>query len=299
MITIENDQLIVKIAKHGAEIKSVMDKETETEYMWQANSDYWARTSPVLFPIVGKLTDDTYYVDGKEYTMTQHGFARDMTFECTKEEKTIACFNLKNSEETMRKYPFAFDLLICYKLEGNRVDVVWSVTNPSENTVLPFSIGAHPAFNLSLYDAIDPEDYYLEFNDEIELASKKLNTQGQFSGEEISYGKSDSLRIASELFVNDALVFSLNPIQTIALKNVRNERAVIMDVSKFEYKQTEPLLGIWSPYQDGGMAPFLCLEPWFGHADTMDGPFELSQKPGVITLEKLESFSTHYGLIFE
>lgn len=35
--------------------------------MWDAKPEYWKRTSPVLFPIVGSLNNGSYRYEGKEY----------------------------------------------------------------------------------------------------------------------------------------------------------------------------------------------------------------------------------------
>ena len=298
MITLENEFLQVEIAKYGAEIKSVSEKQSGTEYIWQANPEYWGRSTPILFPFVGRLTDDKYLVDGVEYTQTQHGFARDNVFICTKQTEDTACFTLKATAETRAVYPFEFELIICYRLEGRRLDVVWQVNN-NEDQVLPFSIGGHPAFNLNLFDALETTDYYVEFQNDVQLTRSLLSTDGTFSGEVVDMGINDSFRLTAEMFIDDALVLDMENMKTVAIKNMKNDKSVIMDLSTFTYKDEKTLLGIWSPYKDGGIAPFLCLEPWFGHADTVGGPFEISEKPGIITLEKGESFTTNYGLIFE
>ena len=297
MITLENDQLIVKIAEIGAEVKSVIDKTTELEYIWQADAAYWGRSTPILFPIVGRLNNDTYYHKGQKFHLSQHGFARDLVFECDALSNTQASFVLKANAETKAKYPFDFILRVSYELENTELRVLWQVKNPSENETLHFSIGGHPAFNLKMFDADVVEDYYLLFDQAFSMQTVVL-ADGCFTDNKNNLGTSDSLRLVDDLFVNDALIFSDVPFEIVSLRNVRNSHGVEIDLSKFVYKNEKPLLGIWSPYKDGGIAPFVCLEPWFGHADFQNISLEISDKIGIIKLEANELFRTEQSWRF-
>ncbi len=298
MIKLENEYLQVEIQEHGAEIKSVLDVQTNIEYIWQADPEYWGRSTPILFPIVGKLTDDSVLVDGASYSMGQHGFARDMAFNCVEQTEAKAIFELLATEETRKKYPFEFKLRIHYTLIEREVLIQWEVFNPATEVKLPFSIGAHPAFNTTLFDADHIEDYYFEFDREIDFNAWKLNEHGRFGDEVVHLGKSDSLRLSPELFEHDALVFKTIDFQRISLKNMRNVHGLTMYLQNFTFKDEKPLIGLWSPYKTGGNLPFVCIEPWFGHADTEGGPFNIYQKPGIIVLEPEETFTTEYAIEF-
>jgi len=297
MIELKNDKLTVQIAPFGAELRSVSDDVTGIEYMWQANDEYWGRTSPILFPIVGKLKDDTYFIKNKPYKMSQHGFARDREFEVLEQETDRVKFMLEADDESLAQYPFHFQLMIEYKLEADKLGVRWFVKNLEKEKSMPFSIGAHPAFNLKMFDADVIEDFYLEFDKELHLASWQL-TDGAFGTDFVDFGTSDSLRLGAHLFKNDALVFANINLETIALKNMRNKHKVVMDLTNFTFGKAERSLGIWTPYVEGDVAPFVCLEPWFGHADTVEGPFELRDKPGIIVLGEEAVFETGYSLQF-
>jgi len=297
MVELKSENLIVQIAPFGAELKSVVDQVTGIEYMWQADDEYWGRTSPILFPIVGKLKDDTYFLKNTPYHMTQHGFARDCEFTIVDQTPHSVSFELVDNETTFAQYPFHFKFIISYRLKKDKLTVTWYVKNLEKEKTMPFSIGAHPAFNLKMFDADVMEDFYLEFDKEIHLASWQL-TDGSLGTEFADFGTSDSLRLGPDLFTNDALVFNKVDIQTITLKNMRNKHKVVMDLTNFSFKTAERSLGIWTPYQDGGTAPFICLEPWFGHADTVEGPFELVDKPGIIDLKDGDEFEAGYSLQF-
>mgnify|MGYP000352752556 FL=1 len=162
-IKLENESLELTINSFGAELKSITGKETGTQYLWDADEKYWKRSAPVLFPFVGSLKDKKFTVDGTDYPMGQHGFARDMEFELVSQTKDEAWFSLKSNDETLAKYPFEFVLEIGYKLSGSEIKVTWSVTNPAKKDLL-FSIGGHPAFMCPVAEQGKQSDYYLKFD---------------------------------------------------------------------------------------------------------------------------------------
>ena len=149
MEILQNDILTVEVSSNGAELQSI--RKGDVEYLWQGDPAYWGRRSPVLFPIVGSVWEKRYRVDGREYVLGQHGFARDRGFELVSASDTEVRYRLVSDEETLKVYPFGFCLEIAYRLSGNELDVVWEVTNPAD-TDLYFQIGAHPAFNYPDYD---------------------------------------------------------------------------------------------------------------------------------------------------
>ena len=142
---LENENLKVTINYFGAELSSIQKKSTGTEYLWNADPAYWNRTSPVLFPIVGSLKGKEFQYGGSTYPMGQHGFARDMEFSLLSATETECWLELSSNEETLAKYPFAFRLEIGYRLEDQKLTVIWRVINEDEKTI-HFSIGGHPAF---------------------------------------------------------------------------------------------------------------------------------------------------------
>jgi len=172
---LKNEKLTIEISEQGAELKSV--KKDGFEYMWCGDAKYWGRTSPVLFPFVGGLKDKKYRVGGKEYPMSQHGFARDCKFELLEENVDSVSYILKSNEDTLSKYPFGFSLVIKYTLVDSKVKVGWKVKNEGDGS-MSFSIGAHPAFNLKegvnyfgfdnkgdiTYNLIDGNGLYVEEN---------------------------------------------------------------------------------------------------------------------------------------
>ena len=146
-VTLQNNQIQVRIASHGAEMTSLVDLESGRQMLWNADPEYWKRHSPVLFPIVGSVWEGVYRECGKEFRLGQHGFARDMEFNLLSQDDQSAFFELTSSEESHKLYPYDFRLVIGYELSGKTVKVVWKVINPSDGEI-HFQIGAHPAFLL-------------------------------------------------------------------------------------------------------------------------------------------------------
>jgi len=143
--TISNDHLTCTIDSKGAELKSVKDRKTNKEYMWNGDPAYWNRTSPVLFPFVGAVKGKEYRYNGKTYEMSQHGFARDMEFSLISNTSDEIQMELTDTEGTLTKYPFHFRLKIGYQLNDRALTVIWRVENWNENDMF-FAIGAHPGF---------------------------------------------------------------------------------------------------------------------------------------------------------
>ena len=145
MIELKNEQLAIRVAEMGAELQSVKDSKGR-EYMWQAG-EKWPRHSPILFPIVCSVNNDTYMVDGQAYHLPRHGFARDTEFTVVSQSEEKVTLALHESEASLKVYPYRFNLAITYRLEGNRIHVIWHVENTDQREI-HFQIGGHPAFNV-------------------------------------------------------------------------------------------------------------------------------------------------------
>lgn len=283
---IKNEYIKSKIKSFGAELNSLQKCAEELEYIWQGDSKYWNRHSPILFPIVGRLKEDSYFYQNQKYNMSQHGFARDKEFEVVKNEADFIEFRFKSDEKTLEIYPFSFELYLSYKLEKNSLIVSYKVVNKSDDKML-FSIGAHPAFNWSLKEDEKKEDYFLEFEDIKQTKRYFLNDLGLVYKHIDLKIIDNKIALNEELFKNDALVFNDLNIKTLTLKNSNNEDFVKVDFNNFPY------LGIWS--KPSG-APFICIEPWFGVADDENSNQNFEDKKGIITLQKDEIFSCFYSI---
>lgn len=288
--TIKNKYLQIEVDSFGAELKSLKNLENDTEYLWQGDAKYWNRTSPVLFPIVGKLLDDEYIYKNKSYKMSQHGFARDKEFVLVEQNEEFLKFVQESDVETLKIYPFVYKLFISYEIKESTVKISYEVVNKSNDKMF-FSIGAHPAFNWPLADKSSNEnkdDYYFEFDnldEDTKLSAFPLFQNGISSKKlDIKLDKK-RLNICEDTFKNDALIFKNENIDMIKLKNYKNDKFIEVCLDGFSY------LGLWS--KPSG-APFVCIEPWHGIADFTNHNKNIEEKVGINSLEKDEVFSSSY-----
>ncbi|MCT7580039.1 aldose 1-epimerase family protein [Aliarcobacter butzleri] len=276
---IKNSFIKAQIKSFGAELNSLKKCDENFEYIWQADSKYWARHSPVLFPIVGRLKEDSYFYKNKKYSLSQHGFARDKEFEVVQNEANFIEFRLKSDEKSLEFYPFFFELDIGYKLDKNSLIVSYKVKNKSDEKMY-FSIGAHPAFNTQVGD-------FLEFENIKTTKRYFIDEKGLIYKNQDLNLENSKLYLDKDLFKDDALVFNDSNIKQITLKNIENKSRVKVEFDNFPY------LGIWSKPND---APFVCIEPWFGVADEENANQKIEDKKGILSLEKEEEFFCFYTI---
>ena len=253
------------ISYHGAELKSF--KRNDEEHIFQADPEFWPRSSPVLFPIVGALNNKKIRINDKEYSMSQHGFARDTDFKLLEKDENSCTFYLRSSEETKQVYPFDFELRIEYVLKQNRLTVSWRIINIGTETMY-FSIGAHPAF------CCEPCNASVRlFKDGRRLNSfENLGYEaGTLNGQKNTVSLDDGrLFYEHNTFDNDAYIIGDRQVDTAELLDKDGTRLVTV---RFE----TPALGIWSP--TGKDAPFICIEPWYGLPDPKGFDGDFSEKP--------------------
>ncbi|MEY4835140.1 MAG: hypothetical protein RI980_1255 [Bacteroidota bacterium] len=272
IVTISNETLTATINTLGAELISLV--KNNKNYIWNIDETYWNKTSPVLFPVVGRLKYDSYSFNGKTYQLPRHGFARNMEFSFDKKSDSQVIFELNETEATKAIYPFTFKLLLAYTLIGNELVMEYFVRNHSDE-VLPFSIGAHPAF------AIEGnfENYSLQFNKEDLFETHHLENESFNGKSTLLETKNNTIALNYTLFEKDALVFKQLNSNEVTLKN--KDKAIL----KVNYDHF-PYLGIWTKQK----APFLCIEPWCGLADSSNHKGDLEEKEGINHLPAREDF---------
>ena len=270
MITLSNNLITVRIAEHGAELQSI--RAGGHEYLWQGDPKYWGRRSPVLFPFVGRVWNDVYRHRGVEYPMGQHGFARDMDFIVKEQTATEATFSLSSTPETLAKYPFAFNLEISYRLDGNRITVEWTVKNDGEED-MHFQIGAHPAFYYRDLDTSAMQRGYLH----IETDRKPLQyiyptEKGCTPCIRRSLDLPDGcMEITTETFACDTYIFDNAQVTRLALADRQQRPYIALSFHT-------PLVAVWSPSAAHPDVPFVCLEPWYGRCDRVGYDGELADR---------------------
>ena len=281
MIELKNEQLAILVAEKGAELQSVKDGDGR-EYLWQAGPA-WPRHSPILFPIVCSVNDETYLVDGQEYHLPRHGFARDMDFTLISRTQDKVTLALHDSEATLQVYPFRFNLAVTYRLEANKLHVIWHVENTDDREI-HFQIGGHPAFNVPGGKL----DGTIKLDNEDPMDALKSYADGSHDMVEVPLdADSGILEINNSLFRNDSVKIHKSQTRRAMLMDTNGEPAVTVD-----YKT--PVCAFWSPF--GKEAPFVCIEPWYGIGDPRGFKGEFKDKPLMNHLLPGASFMSKYTI---
>jgi galactose mutarotase-like enzyme len=271
MSILENEVLRVEVATRGAELQSILNKVLGMEYLWNGNPLFWAKKSPILFPIVGSLKNNTYFYQGKSYQLPRHGFARDMEFEVEKQSSKEITFLLRSNAETKMNYPFDFEFRIRYQILGDELSTEYLVSNTGSGLLL-FSVGGHPAFRLPLTSDTAFSDYHLRFEERENLSRWPISKEGLIQTQPIPVLEdSNRLNLLKSLFYQDALVFKYPASSEISLLSGKTLHGIQFQMGEF------PFLGIWSSKD----ADFICIEPWCGIADSVNSTQQLEQKEGI------------------
>lgn len=272
LITITNKTLSAVINTKGAELIKL--EKNNVNYIWEVDTAYWNKTSPVLFPIVGALKENKYTINDNVYSLPRHGFARDMEFVVEKQTDNQVIFTLSSTEETKENYPFDFNFKMAYTLVESELVIEYLVQNLN-NEVLPFSLGAHPAFTIEG----DLSDYSLEFNKDEIFVSTPLEKDLLLNENMVIESYKNEIKLNYDLFANDALVFKSLKSDEVVLKHLNTPLFKLI----FEFF---PHLGIWTKEN----APFLCIEPWCGYADIENHNGDFMEKEGIQLVQPNENF---------
>lgn len=282
--TLRSPELSAVISTQGAELQSL--KMTDgLELLWQADPKVWARHAPHLFPIVGRLKNDTLRHAGKTYSMTPHGFARDSEFICAEHSATLCTLLLKDSEQTRARYPFAFELRITHALQGNTLVITYTLRNPAHAELLA-SVGTHPAFNWPLKTGIERTAHRMTFERD-EPAPIRRVAGGLIKAQTFPTPvKNRVLALDDALFVDDVIIF--DPLNSRALTyTAPGAPQIRVDFPDFPY------LGIWTKPGAG----FVCIEPWQGHASPEEFDGEFRDKPGVVAIAPQDERTWQYKVV--
>lgn len=281
MIELKNEALTICVAEMGAELQSIKDREGR-EYMWQAG-EQWPRHSPILFPIVCSVNNNTYVVDGKEYHLPRHGFARDTQFTVISQTREKVTLALHDTDETLQVYPYHFNLAVTYRLEGNKVHVIWHVEN-TDTREIHFQIGGHPAFKVPGGKL----EGLVKLDNEEPLDVLKSYADGSHDMVEIPLEADRGvMEINNNFFRNDSVKIHKSQTRRAMLMDTNGKPAVTVD-----YKA--PVCAFWSPY--GKQAPFVCIEPWYGIGDPRGFKGEFKDKPLMNHLLPGASFMSRYSI---
>ncbi len=285
--SIQNQYLKITVNEIGAELSSIESTKTGQRFMWDGNPDIWPNHSPVLFPIVGGLKENTYHYHGQSYSLPRHGFIRNnKKIKLTEQTESSLTFGLTFDDESLSVYPFEFEFAITYTLFGNRVVVSNLVKNHGHQEML-FSVGAHPAFRCPVHEGEEYEDYYLEFEHVETDSTWVLTSDGLVSDESKPVlHNTNILHLNRTLFNQDALIFKNLKSRQVSLRSTKSSQVVTLHYEDFPY------LGIWAKPN----AHFVCIEPWLGIADSADTDQNLENKESILTLKGKHHFTAAYSI---
>lgn len=276
------DDLEIVVNSKGAEQEHLYYR--GKDYM-RVRDDFWNRKAPVLFPIVGKLRDLKTYINGELFSMPQHGFARDLEFELFKQEANRVILFHSYDDETLRVYPYKFQLYIEYRIEGKKLKVRYNVVNKGKEN-MHFNIGGHPGFKLPMYENDKFEDYSVIFDETESWEAPTVSSNGTLNFKDtISYKNIDRIDLNYKYFEIDAIVIPNIKSRKVKLVNKENKGI------EFAYKNFNTL-AIWTRPN----APFVCLEPWRGYADHNDSDYDFLKKDDLVTLRSNESYTFGYDI---
>lgn len=278
VVTIQNGELSASIDSKGAQLMSLAL--AGNEYLWQGDPRWWAKRAPILFPIVGSLRDGRAVSEQGEISLGRHGFARDVEHEVVAQDESSVTFEIRDTPQTREKFPYAFRLNMTYALTGEaNLTQTFRVENTGDVT-LPFSVGGHPAFNVPAPGTANERfaDYEIAFTDPWTCEAPKIAEGGllTYDTAALAVDHSDTMPLAHELFVDDAVMLTDVPGGTLTLRSRVSGHGVRIDFADFKY------IGIWSALGD---APFVALEPWTGHATLTSEDDVFEHKRDITLLE--------------
>ena len=287
-LTIENKHLRVKISTLGAEIISIYNKDQHLEHIWKGEKASWNQHAPILFPIVGKLKNKQYQLDGKTYKMKNHGFASHRKFKLFKKTRNKVTLQLQSDEVSLKIYPYQFVLQATYQLKGTQVCIHYTVKN-TDNKDLFFSIGAHPGFSIPLQANETYNDYYIEFQKkETHISRLPLTPKGFLSHtQKTNYtNNSNKIALSHQLFKDRVVILDGITSKWLKIKSDNAKIALKIGIKNFNF------VGLWTSHKKD--APFVCVEPWHGITDYSDTTGNLKVKKGIQKLKSGKKFDMRY-----
>ncbi len=283
-MTIQNLFIRAEISAQGAELRR-FGTGTGLDLLWHGDPNVWPRTSPILFPVVGRCKEDRIRVGGREFLMPKHGLVRDARWELVLASRESCTFALENTVGSLESYPFPFELSITHTLEDWTLRVSTEVVNRGSES-MPFALGAHPAFRWPLSPNVPKEAHRIVFERVEEAPVRRLNGEGLLRTEtQPSPVRGQVLHLDDSLFEQDALIFDALTSHAVRLEA---PGCPALQVDWAGYRQ----LGLWS--KPG--ANFLCIEPWFGMPSREDEACAFAERPSLFTLEPGKRQAFHWSV---
>ena len=282
---LENERYLVTFTTKGGETESFTDKQTGIQYMYQGDTPYWGGSNPTLFPIVGSTFTKDYEIDGKKYAMKNHGLIRYAQLHEIDGEADEVVMALDSDEQTLAKYPFSFHYEIHYRLDGGRLTVTYFITNTGERE-MPFSFGLHPGFRCPLCEGERFEDYVVRFAVPEEMTQLVMDLSGKTPYENVSVSLQE-IPCDYALFEKYSTLIYRGMKSTSVTLQGKQGHGVKMEIGGY------PLFAVWTAATN---APFICLEPWYGHSDFSAVNEDFYHREGTQILSPGKTFTTAYAI---
>ena len=285
----ENEYLSIEINEEGGCLKSIFDKKRNQELLYQPHPDSWKGQDVFIFPFIARLKDQTYTIDGKEYSMKNHGLLRYMKATLSLEKNKDIKATFESNEETLKQYPFLFRAYGLYHLEKNTLEVSYHIFNLSDRD-MPFEVGAHPAFRLPgvrKEEEFDISGNVIRFRKRMHLRRIAQEETASFNLGEVKYRHTDSIPLSRKLFQEiPTLILKAEDIDQVTLEKKDGTKLVI-------HKGNIPYLAIWS---DKAYGDYVAIEPWDGLPDYVDAKKEMSEKKAISILKPKKEYTFRYQM---
>ena len=287
MITISNESLRVSISTKGAEVQSIQDVNTQREYIWSGDAQWWSGHSPILFPIVGGMWNGTCRIDGEEISIPKHGIVRRAEWTAIDVQPSQATFAINSTVASSKSYPFAFNLQVTYTLEGRKLTASFKVKNLS-GCDLWFQLGGHPAINLPNWDERDAVDGYLKIEGKTDHVLR-AGEQGCLEPQQynVPLNEQSLIPISVNTFSNEALIFDESQVKA----------AIVMDKNANPIARVESSAPVWLFWQPQGVhTPFVCCEPWYGLCDHQGFEGKIEERPYINCAHSGDTWEGYYAI---
>lgn len=282
---LENERYIVTFVEKGGEIQSFTDKETGIQYMWQGNEEHWSGKNPSLFPMVGNTYTQNYEIDGKRYAMKNHGLIRYADLHCMKNDGKQVVMELNSDDHTKKQYPFDFHYEIAYELKDNMLTITYHITNTGDS-VMPFSFGLHPGFNCPLCEGESFEDYSMRFSNPEKMQQLVFDINKKEDYKLINV-ELEEIPCNYDVFEKYATLIYKGAKSAYLTLEGKKGHGVKLSIAGYPY------LALWTAKKG---APFVCLEPWYGHADFSEVKEDFYHREGTMLLSPQKTFTTAYTI---
>ena len=285
---IHNEFLSVKIEDAGAQLASVKDR-TGTEYLWQGDPDIWPRRAPLLFPIIARLKDNRYLLEGEAWTIPTHGFCRSAPFTVAEQAEDRISFRYRDTEETRKVYPFAFSLTVAYHLEGRSLKKTHTVENPG-NKPMPYELGGHDGWRAPIGGGERMDDYAIRFPGVEEIQPYGMDAENMITPKtEIYRLNNGRMPLKPSVYGLDTIILDALPQRRAILEDGGGKPRLSVEFNDFPY------LGVWTAAKDFD-TNYVCIEPWTTLPDAVFAGRELTEKAGIRILQPGHSETLSYSV---